>query len=373
MKARHSTSGRPRPISRLSPGCDSGPWKARSDRFGPFPPAHGKQPAQLELTHWWAALWVQDSTSETSSSPRKNRVSGQPSAVSIQIMLSSSRPQGRLKPELHRQPPRLLGLPYDGSSSYSRGAADAPPLIRAALRSPHWNLWSEQGFDIAQPVGLSDAGDLPLASEVEPRRGIERGIKELFDGGWRPLALGGDHSVTYPILRAVAKYSPSLTLLHVDAHPDLYHEYEGDLFSHACPFARIMEEGLAARLIQVGIRTMNAHQRSQADRFGVEMIDMRACQAGVRPRTDGAVYLSIDLDGLDPAFAPGVSHREPGGLSVREVLTLVQSIGGMLVGADVVEYNPSQDVAGLTATVAAKIVKEVAGRMLADTASDIAT
>jgi arginase len=92
---------------------------------------------------------------------------------------------------------------------------------------------------------------------------------------------------------------------------------------------------------------------------------MRAWVAGTRPAVDGEVYLSIDLDGLDPAFAPGVSHREPGGLSVREVLTLVQEMRGTLVGADVVEYNPHQDLGGMTATVAAKIVKEVAGRMLA--------
>ena len=85
-----------------------------------------------------------------------------------------------------------------------------------------------------------------------------------------------------------------------------------------------------------------------------------------RIASDGEVYLSIDLDGLDPAYAPGVSHREPGGFSARDVLTLVQTTGGTLVGADMVEYNPVQDVAGMTATVAAKIVKEVAGRMLAD-------
>jgi arginase len=186
----------------------------------------------------------------------------------------------------------------------------------------------------------------------------------VLAAGARPIALGGDHSVTYPILRAVGPRHPALTILHIDAHPDLYDDFEGDRFSHACPFARIMEEGLAKRLVQVGIRTINAHQRSQAERFGVEVIDMRAWVTGARPTLSGDVYLSIDLDGLDPAYAPGVSHREPGGLSVRDVLTLVQSSGGSLVGADVVEYNPTQDFAGVTATVAAKIVKEVAGRML---------
>jgi arginase family enzyme len=167
-------------------------------------------------------------------------------------------------------------------------------------------------------------------------------------------------------MRAVARQHPSLTILHLDAHPDLYDDFEGDRFSHACPFARIMEERLAQRLIQVGIRTMNDPQRSQIERFQVQVIDMRSWSSDSRPQLDGPVYLSVDLDVLDPAFAPGVSHREPGGLSVREVLTLVQETGGTLVGADVVEYNPRQDLGGITATVAAKIVKEIAGRMLAE-------
>jgi arginase family enzyme len=175
--------------------------------------------------------------------------------------------------------------------------------------------------------------------------------------------------VTYPVLRAVARGHTRLTILHIDAHPDLYDEFEGDRFSHACPFGRIMEEGLASRLVQVGIRTMNDHQRAQADRFGVEVIDMRAWQTGARPSVDGAVYISIDLDGLDPAFAPGVAHRDPGGLTVRDVIGLVQRAGGHVVGADIVEYNPRQDIGGMTATVAAKLVKEVAGRMLADAAA----
>jgi agmatinase len=260
----------------------------------------------------------------------------------------------------------VIGLPYDASSSYLRGPAEAPPLIRAALHSTHWNSWTEQGQDLSVPGALSDAGDVLLSSDGRAaRQEIEAGIAAVLADGGRPIALGGDHSVTYPILRAVARRHPSITILHIDAHPDLYDEFEGDRFSHACPFARIMEEKLAGRLVQVGIRTLNAHQRSQAERFGVELIDMRAWAAGTRPTVSGEVYLSIDLDGLDPAYAPGVSHREPGGLSVRDVLTLVQSSGGSFIGADVVEYNPKEDTNGITATVAAKIVKEIAGRMLA--------
>ncbi len=265
-------------------------------------------------------------------------------------------------------PPRLLGLPWDGSSSFLRGPAEAPPLIRAALRSPGGNLWSEDLRDLGAGP-LEDGGDVPLADArdaAQARERIESAVTGLIGLRARPLALGGDHSVTYPVMRAVHRRHPGTTIVLVDAHPDLYDRFDGDRFSHACPFARILEEGLASRLVQVGIRAMNAHQRDQADRFGVEVVDMRAWAAGKRPVVRGPVYLSLDLDGLDPAFAPGVSHREPGGLSVRDVLGIVQGLGGTLVGADIVEYNPRQDVAGLTAQVAAKLVKEVAARMIAD-------
>jgi arginase len=267
-------------------------------------------------------------------------------------------------------PLQLIGLPYDASSSFLRGAAEAPAAIRAALQSAHWNSWTELGQDLAANGALSDGGDVPLSAGARAREEIESAISRVLAQGRRPLVLGGDHSVTYPVLRAMNRTHQSLTILHLDAHPDLYQEFEGDRFSHACPFARIMEEGLAGRLVSVGIRTLNPEQRRQARRYGVELVEMRSWDAGARPRVDGPVYLSIDMDVLDPAFAPGVSHREPGGLSVRDVLSTVQQVGGAVVGADLVEYNPRQDVAGITAVVAAKIVKEIAGRMLAESPED---
>jgi agmatinase len=210
---------------------------------------------------------------------------------------------------------------------------------------------------------LGDAGDVDLSGD-DPRGAIEAAARNVIAGAGLPLSLGGDHSITLPLLRAVRVAHPQLTVLHIDAHGDLYDEFEGDRYSHACPFARVMEEGLTDRLVQVGIRTLNEHQRSQVDRFGVETIDMRAWADGQRPEVDGPVYVSLDLDALDPAFAPGVSHWEPGGLTVREVITIVQRLGGRLVGADVVEYNPLRDPTGVTAYVAAKLVKELASRML---------
>lgn len=260
--------------------------------------------------------------------------------------------------------PRIIGLPHDASSSYLRGAAEAPPLIRAALHSTAGNLWTENFRDLGEAGILTDAGDLDLSATADARAAIEAGITSVFAGGARPIALGGDHAVTYPIMRAVNAAHGPCTILHIDAHPDLYEEFEGDRYSHACPFARIMEERLATRLVQAGIRAMNGHQRAQADRYGVEQVDMRQWHAGARPSVGGLVYLSIDLDGIDPAHAPGVSHREPGGLTVRDVIGIVQNSEGVLVGADIVEFNPSRDVGGLTAHVAAKLVKEVAARML---------
>jgi arginase family enzyme len=125
-----------------------------------------------------------------------------------------------------------------------------------------------------------------------------------------------------------------------------------------------MEERLAKRLIQVGIRTATGHQRQQAKRFGVEMIQMCQLPALEKMKVSGPVYVSFDMDVLDPAFAPGISHREPGGMSVREALGHLSAIGGNLVGADLVEFNPAQDISDLTARVAAKVLKEVLGKMI---------
>jgi agmatinase len=253
--------------------------------------------------------------------------------------------------------PVLLGIPHDASSSFLRGAALAPARIRKALASPSSNLFSESLADAAQ---LLDHGDLPLANSAEDRVAIEAAIRERVSAGLRPLCLGGDHSVTYPILRGLAPAHRNLTLVDIDAHPDLYDEFQGDSYSHACWLTRSLEEGLVKRVVQVGIRGLTPNQQKNVTRFGIEVVDMRAWAAGKRPVVDGPAYLSIDIDGIDPAFAPGVSHREPGGLSVREVITLVQSLTGPIVGADIVEYNPEQDWQDLTARVCAKLVKEVA-------------
>ena len=257
----------------------------------------------------------------------------------------------------------LLGIPDDANSTFLRGAAEAPPKIREQLFSDAFNMWTETGVDLGEDV-FFDAGDLNLGEVPDAWAAIQDAVEAVLDHGLPPICLGGDHAITYPIVQGFRRKYDELSILHFDAHPDLYDNFDNNPLSHASPFARIMENHLAERLVQVGIRTANGHQREQAKRFGVEMIEMRELTGEIRLEFDTPVYVSVDIDGLDPAYAPGVSHPEPGGLSPRQVIDTIQHLNGRLVGADIVEVNPRRDFHNLTAVVAAKILKEIAGRML---------
>jgi len=257
----------------------------------------------------------------------------------------------------------LLGVAFDENSSYKRGAALAPQKIRAAFFCDSSNLWTENETNLGAPGLFADAGDI-TPSQAEMPLAAEQAAGRLYQTGLKVLALGGDHSVTFPLVKAAAQFHPNLTILHFDAHPDLYDNFENNPHSHASPFARIMEAGLAKRLVQVGIRTINGHQRQQAQRFSVEVLTMQNWRDVFNLRFDSPLYLTFDMDCLDPAFAPGISHREPGGLATREALGIIQSLKAEIVGADLVEFNPTQDVSGLTEMVAAKIFKEIIAKML---------
>ena len=264
----------------------------------------------------------------------------------------------------------LIGIPFDLHSTFRRGPAMAPMRIREVLHAGATNLCSETGVDLAAPMLLEDRGDIEIDNKNESDwiRAIEDKFSTCLQAGAPVLTLGGDHAITYPIVKAYARKYKSLTILQLDAHPDLYDHYEGDRFAHACPFARIMEEHLAERLIQIGIRTLNPHQKEQARRFGAETMEMRHFDIDKVPPIDTPVYVSIDLDVLDPAYAPGVSHHEPGGLSTRQLIEIIQRLKAPIVGADIVEYNPRRDPAEITAMVAVKLLKEVAARMIEQTA-----
>ena len=258
----------------------------------------------------------------------------------------------------------IIGIPFDDNSSFVKGAALAPPRIRQAFHSPSSNLFTEKLTDLGSVDSLSDLGDLAFTEDTDAFSLIESTVLSVLKQGARSFCLGGDHSITYPILKAYATTYNQLTIVQLDAHPDLYEEFEGNRFSHACPFARIMEEKLAKHLVQIGIRSMNSHQFEQAQRYQVETIDMRAWQKNPSLKIKGPVYLSLDMDVLDPAYAPGVSHPEGGGLSTREVVEIIQNLPGPIVGADLVEYNPNHDPTGITDVAAAKLMKEILGRLL---------
>jgi len=257
----------------------------------------------------------------------------------------------------------VQGICFDANSSFIKGAARGPMGIREALFCGSANLCAESGFDLGETSRWRDFGDIRPASGPDMLAQVEDRVWQLLQHDARVLCLGGDHSITVPILRAYGRKYPGLNILHLDAHPDLYDELKGNRYSHACPFARIMEEKLAGRLVQVGIRTLNRHQRSQVRRFGVEVVEMSAWHSQCLPIFKGPVYLSLDLDVLDPAFAPGVSHHEPGGLSTRAVIGLIQQLAAPVVGADIVEFNPERDLFGITAMAAAKLLKETVALM----------
>ncbi len=225
---------------------------------------------------------------------------------------------------------------------------------------------SENGLDIGDAEVLRDAGDLSLTETPTDLELIAAAVSAVFRQG-AGLFLGGDHFVTWPILEGLQRAGrPAPHILHIDAHPDLYPDFEGNTHSHASPMARILERGLAASLTQVGVRTVNPIQRAQIERYGVRSVSAREFARVFDALPAGPTYISIDLDGLDPAFAPGVSHHEPGGLTVREVLQLIDRVPGPVIGADIVELNPDRDLHGMTATVAAKLVKELTGRIASD-------
>ncbi|MCU0852284.1 MAG: agmatinase [Thermoplasmata archaeon] len=266
--------------------------------------------------------------------------------------------------ERKNRPIALLGIPFDEQSSFSRGAAHAPAMIRSAWLSPSTNLYSENGLCI-DTSAVRDLGDLDIRDKASAFATIEGAVDRALSERDRLVCLGGDHSITYPIMRAFSRHHRDINLVQFDAHPDLYDSFEGNRHSHACPFARIMEESLVKSLVQVGVRTMTKHTHEQAERFGVRFVDMVSLGDDLALSLKGPTYVSVDIDALDPAFAPGVSHREPGGMTTRQVLRIIQRLDAPIVGADIVEYNPSRDIPGMTDMVCAKIMKELAARMLA--------
>jgi agmatinase len=258
----------------------------------------------------------------------------------------------------------ILGVPYDGKSSYLKGPSKGPQAIRTASTGEAINAWTELGINLEDAVTIVDLGDVDVEgafSDISAR--VEDKVGEILERGGLPIVLGGDHSISLPIVRAMAKMYPALDILHFDAHPDLYEELYGDPFSHACPFARILDEHLAENLVQVGIRASTDAHRQKAAALGVRTITMKDWKDDLALAFSNPLYISFDADVLDPAFAPGVSHHEPGGLSTRQVINLLHTLEADIIGMDMVEVNPTRDVSGITAAAAVKIIMEATAKI----------
>ena len=248
----------------------------------------------------------------------------------------------------------MRGICFDAKSSYQTGPAEAPQLIRERLWSEAYNEYSESGMRISKDL-IRDFGDFDVADYIE----TYELTKIHYDPDKILVTLGGDHSITYPVYKAVAEQAGPQTILHFDAHTDLYDNFEGDRYSHACPFARIMEEFPETQLIQIGIRTLTPHQRDQAKKFGVHIVEMKDFEYDQLPEITGPLYISLDIDVFDPAFAPGVSHQEAGGMTPRQCIKVIHGLKAKIIGFDLVEYNPKNDVSGITAALSAKLLKEL--------------
>ncbi len=267
----------------------------------------------------------------------------------------------------------LLGIPFDGAVSYRPGPRFAPRDIRqhSVLVRPYNPVLDVDPFRVLKVADIGDVDVDPLDVEQTFAR-VEEAVGRVLEAGAVPVCVGGDHSLSLPILRAVARRHGPVGMVHVDAHQDMWEEYFGHRYFHGTPFRRAVEEGLLdpRRVVQVGIRgpVYAEDDFAFARAHGVRWVTAdRIQREGLAPALDlvhslrgGPVYLSFDIDGVDPAFAPGTGTPEPGGLSSREALEVVRALAGLdLVGADLVEVSPPYDHAGITALLAAAVLFEV--------------
>lgn len=260
---------------------------------------------------------------------------------------------------------KLIGIPYDSNSSFLKGPSMAPARIRLMEQEGSANCFAENGDEIVAGKNYTDMGDIhfPTTDASKAFTIIKDTIKQLLAEGNRVLSLGGDHSISWPVLDAYTDRYPGLHVLHFDAHTDLYDNFDDNPYSHASPFARLAEKGKTGSITQVGIRTLTTHHREQTKKFGIRIIEMKDFNFDFVKELKGPLYISLDLDVLDPAFAPGISHHEPGGLSTRQLLHCIQSLELEIVGADLVEYNPTRDINNMTAMVAYKMMKELIAKI----------
>lgn len=271
----------------------------------------------------------------------------------------------------------LWGLPTSAGGGTGRlGAEKGPDEIRKA--SKIWNtLRTSAGFQFGNPGEISDTGNLPLdnltgAGLVEH---IENHCPSLTENQFL-LTLGGDHSITYPVIKSlVQKWEDAPGLIYFDAHPDTVNDVNGNLYSHAAVLRRLVEEGLVdpKRTLLIGIRVPEAEEIEFIKKWNLSVItpfDILEKGIGYVRREIGKringkpLYMSLDLDVLDAGEVPGVENPEPGGLSSRELLYLIRDLAPHLSACDIVELSGETDPAGITAKTAARLTIDIMGSVL---------
>jgi agmatinase len=267
----------------------------------------------------------------------------------------------------------LIGVPFDGGTTYRPGPRFGPRHIReqSAIIRP-WNpVLKLNPFAKRRTADFGDLSVNPLSIEDTFRR-IERGISPLLDAGVRCVCVGGDHSISLPILRAVAKKRGAVSLIQFDAHNDLWDEYFGSKYSHGTPFRRAFEEGLLqdGDVLQVGLRGQvygeddfdfaRAHKVRMVTAEEFHEKGMAIVQNHLRAFRRKPVYVTLDIDVVDPAFAPGTGTPQVGGLTSVQILELARSLRGLnIVGCDLVEVSPPYDSGGITWLLAANLLFEL--------------
>jgi agmatinase len=268
----------------------------------------------------------------------------------------------------------IVGVPYDGGTSYRPGARLGPREVRAqsSLIRTYSYFQKIAPFDCLNVADVGDV-DAPPVSIESCYAAVEARIGEIADAGARPLIVGGDHSISLPILRALARRHGALALVQFDAHIDTWDEYFGGKYFHGTPFRRAIEEGLVDghRFVQVGIRgpmygedDFDFHRTHGITVLDIEQVKARGVDwtiARVQEIARGPVYVTFDIDAVDPAFAPGTGTPEVGGLTSHEAQRLVRGLAALpLVGADIVEVAPPFDGPGqITALLAANLLFEI--------------
>ncbi len=268
----------------------------------------------------------------------------------------------------------LVGVPFDGGTSYRPGARFGPAAVRQGSRllRPYNPAVDTLPFARAQVVDGGDIACTPFSAE-EAVAQIEAAADALLAGGGRLVAVGGDHTVALPLLRATSRRHGPLALVHFDAHLDTWDTYFGQRFTHGTPFRRAWEEGLLLRdrSIHVGLRGPLYSDTDLSDDSGMGFAEITSDDVAARGVADvvahiltrvgdAPVYVSVDIDVLDPAHAPGTGTPEAGGLTSRELLSLVRGLApAAVVGGDVVEVSPAYDHAEITAVAAAHVLYEL--------------